>query len=33
MDKQKKELLKTKGWKVGSTEEFLHLSEEELAYI
>ena len=33
MDKQKKELLKTKGWKVGSTEEFLDLSEEELAYI
>ena len=33
MDKRKKELLKTKGWKVGSTEEFLDLSEEELAYI
>ncbi len=33
MDKKKKELLKTKGWKVGSTEEFLFLSEEELAYI
>ncbi len=33
MDKQKKELLKTKGWKVGSTKEFLDLSEEELAYI
>jgi DNA-binding XRE family transcriptional regulator len=33
MDKQKKELFKTKGWKVGSTEEFLDLSEEELAYI
>jgi len=33
MDKQKKELLRTKGWKVGSTEEFLDLSEEELAYI
>ena len=33
MDKQKKELLKTKGWKVGSTEAFLDLSEEELAYI
>jgi DNA-binding XRE family transcriptional regulator len=33
MDKKKKELLKTKGWKVGSTEEFLDLSEEELAYI
>jgi len=33
MDKQKKELLKTKGLKVGSTKEFLDLSEEELAYI
>jgi len=33
MDTKKKELLKTKGWKVGSTEEFLDLSEEELAYI
>ena len=33
MDKQKKELLRKKGWKVGSTEEFLDLSEEELAYI
>ena len=33
MDKEKVELLKTKGWKVGSTEEFLDLSEEELAYI
>ena len=33
MDKNKKELLKAKGWKVGSTDEFLDLSEEELAYI
>ncbi len=33
MDKNKMELLKAKGWKVGSTEEFLDLSEEELAYI
>ena len=33
MDKNKKELLKAKGWKVGSTEGFLDLSEEELAYI
>jgi DNA-binding XRE family transcriptional regulator len=33
MDKNKVELLKAKGWKVGSTEEFLDLSEEELAYI
>jgi DNA-binding XRE family transcriptional regulator len=33
MDKNKKELLKAKGWKVGSTKEFLDLSEEELAYI
>ena len=33
MDNNKKELLKAKGWKVGSTKEFLDLSEEELAYI
>jgi len=33
MDKNKKELLRAKGWEVGSTEEFLELSEEELAYI
>ena len=33
MDKNKKELLKAKGWKVGSTKEFLDLSEEALAYI
>ncbi len=33
MDKNKVELLKAKGWKVGSTEEFLDLSEEELTYI
>ncbi len=33
MDNNKKELLKAKGWKVGSTEEFLYLSEEELTYI
>jgi DNA-binding XRE family transcriptional regulator len=33
MDKKKMELLKSKGWKVGSVEEFLDLSEEELAYI
>ena len=33
MDKNKKELLKAKGWKVGSTKEFLDLSEEELVYI
>ncbi len=33
MEKNEKDLLNRKGWKVGSTEEFLDLSEEELAYI
>lgn len=33
MNKQKREYLKKKGWKVGSAEEFLGLTEEESAYI
>jgi ribosome-binding protein aMBF1 (putative translation factor) len=33
MRKAKKERLETKGWKVGTVQEFLGLSEEEAAYI
>lgn len=33
MEKSKKAKLKSKGWKVGSTQDFLGLSEEEVAYI
>ena len=33
MDKRKKKVLKSKGYKVGSVEEFLGLSSEELEYI
>jgi DNA-binding XRE family transcriptional regulator len=33
MDKRKKEMLKRKGWKVGTVAEFLELSSEEFAYI
>jgi DNA-binding XRE family transcriptional regulator len=33
MNKQKRKELENKGWKVGSAEEFLGLSEEESAYI
>ncbi len=33
MHKAKRERLEKKGWKVGSTEEFLGLSPEEAAYI
>jgi predicted XRE-type DNA-binding protein len=33
MSKQKLEYLEKKGWKVGSTQEFLGLSEEESSYI
>ncbi len=33
MNKQKKNKLEKKGWKFGSAEEFLGLSEEESAYI
>lgn len=33
MDKSKKEKLKNRGWKVGSAQDFLGLSDEEVAYI
>ena len=33
MDKAKKKRLETKGWKVGTTSEFLGLSPEETRYI
>jgi DNA-binding XRE family transcriptional regulator len=33
MDKRKTEMLKEKGWKVGTVAEFLDLSAEEFAYI
>lgn len=33
MDKNKKERLERKGWKVGSVQEFLALTPEESAYI
>ena len=33
MNKQKQKSLESKGWKVGSAEEFLGLSEEESSYI
>ena len=33
MDKNKKERLERKGWKVGSAQEFLALTPEESAYI
>ena len=33
MKAEKKKRLETKGWKVGSTAEFLQLSAEETAYI
>ena len=33
MDKNKKERLERKGWKVGSAQEFLGLTPEESAYI
>jgi len=33
MNKEKIKRLEKKGWKVGSTEEFLGLSNEEAAYI
>jgi len=33
MDKRKRELLESQGWKVGGTREFLELTEEELEYI
>ncbi len=33
MDSQKKKKLEEKGWKVGSTDEFLGLNKEEIEYI
>lgn len=33
MHKQKKKNLEKKGWKIGSTKEFLNLSDEEFSYI
>lgn len=33
MDKDKKEKLEAAGWKVGSTEDFLGLSNEKMRYI
>ena len=33
MRKEKKKRLESKGWKIGSTKEFLALSDEESAYI
>ena len=33
MRKSKKERLEKKGWKVGSVQEFLGLSDEEAAYV
>lgn len=33
MDKQKIKQLEKKGWKVGSTQEFLGLTKDEVAYI
>lgn len=33
MNKKKLKVLESKGWKVGSAQEFLSLTEEEAAYI
>lgn len=33
MEKEKKARLEAKGWRVGSTEEFLGLTPEETAYV
>ena len=33
MDKEKRARLEEKGWKVGSTEEFLGLTADEAAYV
>ena len=33
MDKQKRERLESRGWSVGSVEDFLELTAEESAYI
>ncbi|MCL4309379.1 MAG: helix-turn-helix transcriptional regulator [Actinomycetota bacterium] len=33
MDKNKRKALEAKGWKIGSTQDFLELSDEEMAYV
>jgi ribosome-binding protein aMBF1 (putative translation factor) len=33
MNPAKRKRLQTKGWKIGSTSDFLHLSPEEAAYV
>jgi len=33
MDKKKQQALKKAGWKIGTTQDFLDLSNEEMAYI
>jgi DNA-binding XRE family transcriptional regulator len=33
MDEKKKKRLRQKGWVVGDTKDFLHLTDEEAAYI
>lgn len=33
MDKAKRAALKKQGWRIGSTQEFLGLTDEEVAYI
>jgi predicted XRE-type DNA-binding protein len=33
MDKEKRERLEAKGWKVGSAEEFLGMTPDEAAYV
>ena len=33
MNSEKKRKLEAKGWRIGSTQEFLGLSESEIAYI
>lgn len=33
MDRKRREKLKKAGWKIGDTQEFLNLSDEEMAYI
>jgi predicted XRE-type DNA-binding protein len=33
MDKEKRERLEAKGWKVGSAEEFLGMTPDETAYV
>ena len=33
MDNERKRRLRSKGWKLGDTQDFLGLSDEEAAYI